>query len=937
MTDRTSDGPDEATLGGGVFAPAEDIPGKGDQVGHFTVIEVIGRGGMGVVLLGYDARLHRRVAIKLITPRLTSDPQTRARFLREARAIALVSHPNIVHVYEVGTHGPHLYMVMEHVEGKTLGEMLREGPLPWREAVRILSAAGRGLQAAHAHGVIHRDFKPSNVLVGEDGRVRVADFGIAHTGADEPETPVEVQNTLDKILQHQPDLTGNRVLGTAPYMAPEQHRRESIDVRADQFAFCVSLFEAVSGTRPYGSGPRSTLQLRKHGSPPELPAGVDAPSNVRRVLRVGLQSDRDDRFADMDALLAALGRDGRPRWVLPALAGTVLCLAAVGLGMPDSPVVCGEAGDVADVWDDDARAKVQATFNGMDVSHASGTLLRVEVQLDRYADSWRAMAEESCEATHVHRRQSERVLDLRMQCLDRHRNALGSTVDLLAQADRAVAKNAARLVAELPPNAACGDVERLSARIPLPEEPKRRQAILDLQRELADIEVLVVGGQMETALERLEAASDIVDALDWPALQAEALLLQATANDTDPALQEAAARKAVTAASRAGDTSGEAKAWGELLFSVGVRGGRVEDARTLEVGLDAALARLDPDDHQHYNALATKGALANAAGDYGRAVALFEEAIIEADRVLGPHDPRTSSLRNNLGTVLLFEGKTDKALVEFETALDMVTRTLGPKHPRAAEHQMNIAIVHLEDGRAEEAIDPLRTSIALFSEDEALNARRIAIARSNLAVALTDRGELSEAKTQAELSLEALGDIYPADHPHLAAPMHALGGIAAIIGDVEEAEAQYTRALEILDAAVGVDHPNRAQAFLSLAELRIDTGRGVEVIEALEHALERLVDARGEDSRAVALAELLLVDARLDAGREPERDGPRSSEAWPRPQKARWLFVQARMQQGAGDDAAVRNTLASLEAMGEGALGALLRPRVESLRAEVGL
>ena len=159
----------------------QGVPGVGERVGHFTVIDTIGRGGMGVVLLGYDARLHRRVAIKLITPRLMADKHTRARFLREARAIALVSHPNIVHVYEVGTQGPHLYMVMEYVEGTSLSNMLAEGPLPWRDAVRILSAAGRGLVAAHAAGVVHRDFKPANVLVGADGRVRVADFGIAQT------------------------------------------------------------------------------------------------------------------------------------------------------------------------------------------------------------------------------------------------------------------------------------------------------------------------------------------------------------------------------------------------------------------------------------------------------------------------------------------------------------------------------------------------------------------------------------------------------------------------------------------------------------------------------------------------------------------------------------------------------------------------------------
>ena len=159
-----------------------------------------------------------------------------------------------------------------------------------------------------------------------------------------------------------------------------------------------------------------------------------------------------------------------------------------------------------------------------------------------------------------------------------------------------------------------------------------------------------------------------------------------------------------------------------------------------------------------------------------------------------------------------------------------------------------------------------------------------------------------------------------------------------IVGDVQEAEAQYTMALEILDAAVGVDHPNRAQAFLSMAELRIDTGRGSEVIEALEHARGRLVEARGEDSRAVDLAELLLADARIDAGVD-EADvamPTRSTDAWSRPHKARLLFVRARMQRRGGNDAAARETLAALDALGDSAVHGLLRPRVDHLRESVG-
>ncbi|MFY0580423.1 serine/threonine-protein kinase [Cystobacter fuscus] len=238
--------------------------GRGTALDRYVVLEPLGQGGMGMVYAAYDSVLDRKVALKLLPPgdvdgdtEMTSG---RARLLREAQAMARLSHPNVVAVYDVHQHGLQVFMAMELVEGQTLLQWQRQQKRGWKEILAAFLSAGRGLAAAHAAGLVHRDFKPTNVLVGKDGRVRVTDFGLARTHNAPPEEPSEPEpspGTRDTspVKAHsmlELELTQRgAVLGTPAYMAPEQFRGAAADARSDQFSFAVSLWEALYGERPF--------------------------------------------------------------------------------------------------------------------------------------------------------------------------------------------------------------------------------------------------------------------------------------------------------------------------------------------------------------------------------------------------------------------------------------------------------------------------------------------------------------------------------------------------------------------------------------------------------------------------------------------------------------------------------------------------------------
>src|SRR6266568_1194931 len=291
---------------------------------RYEVLEPIGTGGMGVVYAARDSKLRRTVALKMLQPAggeaQASQARMRERLLREARAMARLSHPNVLAVYDVGELDGQVFLAMELVQGRTLTAWLGEERRSWREVLDVFLDAARGLAAAHAAGLIHRDFKPDNVLVGEDGRVRVTDFGLASALA--PASPVA--GSKGPVLQpwSAPNITcasATAIAGSPAYMAPEQLRGEAVDARADVFSFCVALYEAVYGERPFAGESLTDLEEAiRRGRIHRPRRGNRAPSWLRHALLRGLRHEPGERFQSMDALVDALekGRRGARRRVV---------------------------------------------------------------------------------------------------------------------------------------------------------------------------------------------------------------------------------------------------------------------------------------------------------------------------------------------------------------------------------------------------------------------------------------------------------------------------------------------------------------------------------------------------------------------------------------------------------------------------------------------
>ncbi len=313
---------------------------RGTAVGRYLVLDPIGEGGMGTVSAAYDPELDRKVALKIVAA--DASEEDGARLLREARALAKLVHPNVVAVHDVGEFERGVFLAMELVEGLTLRAWMAARPR-WREVVKVFVAAGRGLAAAHAAGLVHRDFKPANVVLGRDGRVRVVDFGLARSAqslAPVPAGATPLRGSTDLVV------TQAAVVGTPAYMAPEQHDGGTVDARADQWAFCVALHEALLGVRPFVGNDEAQLRAAVHAGQRVAVAERDVPPVLLRAIDRGLQRDPASRHADMAAVLVELERSlrRRPRRVLAGVAASaVLAAAAIAAWSRRDPPVAGDS------------------------------------------------------------------------------------------------------------------------------------------------------------------------------------------------------------------------------------------------------------------------------------------------------------------------------------------------------------------------------------------------------------------------------------------------------------------------------------------------------------------------------------------------------------------------------------------------------------------
>ncbi|MBL8953651.1 MAG: protein kinase [Myxococcaceae bacterium] len=839
---RSSGPPTEA---GALAVPTGDgeRPRRGDLIGRYVVLDARGAGGMGLVMSAHDNQLDRNVALKLVRPDLEEKggaEKTRARLLREAQLMARVRHPNVVTIYDVGTLGERVFIAMELIDGVTLRAWLRERRRSEREICAVFVQAGRGLAAAHAAGVVHRDFKPDNVLIDVKGDAHVMDFGLAWS--------VAVND----------DVSAPGTEGTPAYMAPEQLRGGAIDARTDQFAFCVALYEALTGQRPF----QGTDRLKAPVMPPHLP------QRLALALTRGLSATGADRFESMEPLLEALQPRSRASWWLGlGAAAAVVAAAGATFVLARQENDCAKAPRrLAQVWDAARRDEVRRAFAATGVTFAGPAFESAAAALDRRTGEWRAAFERTCESG-----ATEALRSRQRACLDARLGEVDALTQLFVRADPSVVEHAAEAAAHLKSPASCLTGDALTT-LPLPDEPGRRAAIAQVRLELAKAEVLQHAGRTQAALDAARAAITRAKQTKYPPVEAEAWLQvveplrdQGHADEARAALDEA------TVAAEAGRHF-------EALLKIAVKHVRVVDSAHTDEA-DGWIRRAEASLEQTPN-LEVKAELdsvvavlrlgqrrTGAALERSAAARAFYEAEGRAADALGERHIAALAQRAR--------GNATGAVAELQPLLADYEKVLGPTHPRTQHVLVHLAEARLDLGdvpRALEDLGDVRLAEAQLTPSWAAMRSRLEGDGRRM------QGRLTEAEAAYRRALE-LAPTNPQPRLRLAAALREQGRLADAATELEAATTQLVKTHGALSGPVAVAQLERAQLELargSVHEADVLAGDAItklnvfiEDAAAPEHiegllTTSRIALAASDPARAA-------VDARVVLERVPER------------------------------------------------------------------
>jgi tetratricopeptide (TPR) repeat protein len=830
-----------------------------------VILSTLGAGGMGVVYAAYDPELDRKIALKLLHPEpgAGSGPSSgKRRLVREAQAMARLSHPNTIAVHDVGTHGDDVFVAMEYVDGWTLSAWVRRTKPPWTEALAVLRQAGAGLAAAHAAGLVHRDFKPENVMVAKDGRVRVLDFGLARevaTGLQEGASEKVAESSGELAV----DLTRTgALLGTPAYMAPEQLEGKPADARSDQFSFCVALYEALHGTRPFAGDNIATLTFQVvSANVREPPADSKVPTWIHRIILRGLSAKPDDRFASMDALLAQLRRDpGATRRRTMTIGATIVVVSAAVLWAvwqkPESQEMCaGGEERVAEVWSPARAAAVENAFLAIDVPYAGETAKRVQARLDGYAAEWVSMYRSACEATHVRGEQSGELLDLRMACLGGRLEDLGALADVLEQADEQVLQKAPQATASLRPLARCADADALRAQVPPPEDATTAGKVDTVRKQLAQARALHGAGKYKDGLKVADAAVDEAARLGYDPLQAEARLTQGrlkeSLGDYPGSETSLEASFFFASATRHDDVASESAAL--LTAVVGYRLARHDEGLQWGRHADAAVERVGRDGVEEALLLHSRSAVLRAKGDREAAVADGERALEIRERVLGPDHHLVARSLNNLGGALYMSGEYDRAREQFARSIEVLENAVGAGHPTIAPALSNLGSVAFGQGDYVQAETHYRRALEIMSASLDEGHPDLSAYFNNMGNVLEKRGDAEGAERHHLKALAIREANLDADHPHVAMSLDNIGGALRAQQRYEEAAGYHRRALEIREKRLGTDHRDVAMSRNNLGSALQYMKRWKEAEEQFRLALEIRKKALGPDHPDVAL------------------------------------------------------------------------------------
>jgi len=786
---------------------------RGGMIGRYIVLGLLGKGGMGVVYSAYDPELDRKIALKLL--RVTQSKKRedldakRTRLLREAKAIARLSHPSVVVVYDVGTFQDQVFIAMELVDGMTAIRWRDTKKPSWKEVLRVFIDAGEGIAAAHAADLIHRDFKPENVMVTREGKVRVMDFGLARTMERITEEtllpdPHDVDGpTQPGMRPAEPRLTNEgNVVGTPAYMPPEQYLGVT-DERSDQYSFCVSLYECIYGQHPYeAKNPLGLSQNMRAGRVHDAPPRTKVPFWVRKILLKGLKPRPEDRYASMRELLTALGKDpavARRRWLIAGsvFAGAVALAFGMQRAASSKRAFCAAGPEkISAAWELPAgyaetpgprHAAMKKAFLATRKPYANDAVRGVTQILDDYVTKWVVLYRDTCEATHVRGEQSEELLDLRMSCLNERLSGLRALTDVFGSATGEVVEHGVEAAHALTPLDGCSDIRQLRSLIPPPDQSVRAR-VESLRRELGQIKAVHDSGRFVAALDRLKPLVREARTLSYRPLEAEVL-----------AREEAS--------------------YSEL-------GRQAEAERTGEEALRASLASRHDDLLPDITSF-----LIWASGFQGRfsdAERWMRFADSTVERIGGADSVAYAWVLNNMGAVLHLQGRFAEALEYQQRARQIKERALGPDDPD------------------------------------------VAVTLGNVALALDALGRHAEALELCDRSLRIRQRAQGNDHPRVADELSNRGEILSAMGRLPEAIAAYQRAKEIWERELGPDAPSVAYALTGMGKAYVGLHQPRAARPLLERALA-VREHNDPNGPHLGETEFALAQAIFDEGKEPDR------------------------------------------------------------------
>ncbi len=866
---------------------------RGTEVGRYMVLGVLGQGGMGVVYSAYDPELDRKVAIKLLSARSSdslgsSETGTdQAWLLREAQAMARLSHPNVIAVHDVGTLPPdRVFIAMEQVDGVTLRAWLRT-ERPWRDIIPVMVAAGEGLAAAHDRGLVHRDFKPDNVLVGDDGRVRVMDFGLARLRPDDigmPPDRSELASNIDHTPLSAPLTVAGTLIGTPAYMAPEvaqpgEMGRVAADARSDQFSFGVALYEALYRMRPFSKDTPRTK--------PRPPPVSKVPERVQRVVFRAISADPEARYRSMAELLEDLSRAAAPRRRPLIAAGLVLGLGAAAAAgflassasapaaQPDPPQLCkGAERRLAGVWDDAAKKRVHDAFVATKRTYAESAYVALAHAFDSYTTEWTAAATDACEDTRIRGEQTEDVLSLREACLDQRLDELRALVGLLGEADAAIVERGDKLAFGLEPVSRCANVAALRAPGLPPTEPKDK--VDKLRDLLATSKAELLAGRSFGAMEAARKAALLAEEVHYGPYRADALMVRAAAlagvgnsAEAGKAFGEAAwtaldanrhdqvAMAAMSAAAIAADGRvGEAKIWMGL-------------ART-------AARRIGNDPLIEQRMLQIEGLIAAAQGDTAGAIEAQTKALAISERALGENNPALWSDLEVIGVTLAKRSSWARAKPYLERALALRVAAVGSDHPDVATILTNLGAAYANSGEPDKARASYERAIKIRERTDGARNPMLILTLNNMADGMTKAKDYENALHYVErgihLAETMLGKSAPMYHaiattyaealfaagrtadarkvydetiaieakessPFYPATLASRAEMSIAARHWKEAIALEQRAIAAFEAASGKDNPDLWKPLFGLARVELAQHRAAEARELLDRAI----------------------------------------------------------------------------------------------------